>query len=584
MATAPHIDEPIQRRIQEWLDGPFDEETKAQIRKLQRTDPHALIDAFYSDLSFGTGGLREIMGVGTHRMNIYTVRMATEGLARYLKSNASPPLSVVICYDSRHNSERFAKQAARVLAAHGIKVFLFLELRPTPYLSFACRFLRCTAGIMITASHNSAEYNGYKVYWSDGAQVVAPHDVGIIQQVEQIKDPWRISLAQETDPLIESIDNSLDEKYLQAIRPLAHLPEQNRSEGATLQIAYTSLHGTGITMVPKALTDWGFPSLHYVEKQIKPDGDFPTVRLPNPEYKEALALGIETLQRTHSDLLIATDPDADRLGVVVSHKQHPVILNGNELAALCAEFLCTTLRKKGALPKKGAIVTTIVTTELLKAIAQAHSIACVEVLTGFKYIGEKILQWETDPNGLQFLFGAEESYGYLIGTHARDKDAIVLSCLVAEMALDLKRRGETLVDALHRLWKTYGIYREKQHSISFPPGKEGTLHIEHIMRSLRRDSLVHLAGQELIAIEDYQLGVRLLPHSKKRELLTLPKSDVLLLRLPHSKLVIRPSGTEPKLKIYASTWQRDVASIEQGVSACDAHIEQLLAAIKEEMA
>jgi phosphoglucomutase/phosphomannomutase len=571
----------IQKRIDYWLNGPFDQRTKEDVRTLMKGNPQALIDAFFADLTFGTGGMRDLMGVGTNRLNIYTIRQATQGLANYLKKEGKAPLSVVIGFDSRHHSQEFAGEAARVLAGNGIKVHLLPELRPTPYISFACRFMHASAAINITASHNPADYNGYKVYWSDGAQVVPPHDVGIVKEVEAIKDFSQVKLADLSSPLIHKIDLSLDDEYLKAIDPLQHVPEQNHAQGHSLKIVYTSLHGTGITIVPKALNRWGFTSVETVKKQCIPDGDFPTVKFPNPEYKETLSLGTAQLEHSHSDILIANDPDADRIGIVAMHKGKPIALNGNQMAAICIDYICRMLTDKNKMPQKGAFVTTIVTTELLKAIASSYHKECFEVLTGFKYIGELIHRWETEPNGYQFIFGAEESYGCLLGTVARDKDAIIASCLIAEIALDAKLQGQTLIDKLNQIYQRYGVYCEEQISINFQPGKEGMDQMKALMERLRAFPHRDIASIPVVYVEDYQKRERLYLEGGKKEELSLPKSNVLLYRLKdQSRLVIRPSGTEPKIKIYGAVSKKEISSVENGTKACNAQLELLLKSFK----
>lgn len=572
----------IKRRVDYWLSGPFDEKTKAEVLALKQKHPEELIDAFYSDLSFGTGGLRGLMGVGTTRLNIYTIRLATQGLANYLrKENPQGKLSVLIGFDSRHHSEEFAKEAAKVLAASGIHVYLLSELRPTPYISFACRFKKANAAIMITASHNPKEYNGYKVYWSDGAQVVPPHDVGIVKEVNALKDLSSVKLSSIDDPLIEIVPTSLDAEYLKAIAPLQYFSKEDKQNGASLKIVYTSLHGTGITIIPRALKEWGFSTVHLVENQVTIDGDFPTVAFPNPEYKETLALGIEHLEKTESDIVLASDPDADRIGVVVRHEGKSVLINGNEVAAICVDFLCEILPKLGKMPPQGAFVTTIVTTELLKKIAHTHQVDCFEVLTGFKYIGEKIHLWETSGQKHQFLFGAEESYGYLLGTHARDKDAIIAACLLAEIALYAKMSGKTLVDRLQQIYKKYGIFREKQLSINFNPGVAGMEQMAAMMRRLRSSPPQTIGGQAVTCIEDYEAKTRLFVDSKKTEKLDLPKSDVLLFRLAdQTRLVIRPSGTEPKIKIYGCVTSPSFTTLENGIKECDNRLDLFLQSLK----
>jgi phosphomannomutase len=572
----------VHNRIADWLEGPFDEDTKEEIREMQASDPKKLEDAFYADLAFGTGGLRGLMGIGPNRMNKYTVRKATQGLANYLKKQfQNGLLSVLIGYDSRHHSKEFAEEAARVLNANNIHVFLLKDIRPTPYVSFACRYKNCHAAIMITASHNPKEYNGYKVYWQDGAQVVPPHDVGIMKEVEAITSYDQILLSSKTQASCQILDESLDKAYLEAISPLQHYPKESREQGKDLKIVFTSLHGTGITIAPKALESWGFSSITYVKDQIIPNGDFPTVKFPNPEYPEALKLGIQLLLETKSDILLATDPDADRLGVVVQHKGAPVILNGNETASLCIEYLCSVLFEQKKMPPHPAFVTTIVSSDLIPAICKHYKVHCFEVLTGFKYIGEKIHLWELQSPSYSFIFGAEESYGYLIGTHSRDKDAVVSCCLLAEMALYFKKRGMTLVDFLNRTYQKYGIFREKQASIEFAPGKEGMETMKSLMQKLRQSPLQEVCGKKVVGMEDYLESKKEDLETHQKTVLTLPKSDVLLLRLEdQSKLVIRPSGTEPKLKIYAGTRWTQFSDLVKGIQEADAHLDSLLGRMK----
>ncbi len=563
-------DPKILSRAQNWLDDPYyDQQTKAEVRELLK-NPEELTDAFYTDLSFGTGGLRGIMGAGSNRINIYTIRKASQGLANYILKHGNPSQGVAVGFDSRHHSHEFAEETAKVFAANGIKAFLMKELRPTPYVSFATRHLKAQAGVMITASHNPKEYNGYKVFWQDGGQVVPPHDTGIISEVDAISSPAQIKLAKIDDPLIISVNSTLDEDYLRALSALQHFPGENHS---ALKICYTSLHGTGITLMPEALRRWGFSPPHLVATQVVPDGNFPTVHFPNPEYPEALKDGTDDLVQTGNDILIATDPDADRLGVVVRHQDKPVVLSGNEQAAIAAYFICETLKMQKKLPPKGAIVTTIVTTELLKKISEAYQVKCFEVLTGFKYIGEKIHEWEQKPGSYQFLFGAEESYGYLMGTYARDKDAMIAGCLFAEIALKMKEQGKTLVDLLHDIYRKFGVYREKQFSLTFEEGKKGLDSIHNLMERLRTKPPASLAGQKVISTEDFLKGT---PEN-------LPRSNVLLYRLEDkSKIIIRPSGTEPKLKVYLAT-QTSTESIEKGLEACNTQLETLIAALKSDL-
>lgn len=528
----------IENKIKSWLQEPFDLDTIAQVKALREFSPKELEDSFYTDLSFGTGGLRGLVGVGTNRLNRYTIRKTTQGLANYLKKElSSKGLSVVIGFDNRIHSEEFAKEASNVLIKNGIDVFLCSALRPTPFISFACRQCKANAAIMITASHNPKEYNGYKVYWQDGAQVVFPQDIGILREIQKLKD-FSIQIASHPGTL-HFLDEKADESYLKAIRPLQNFPKENEAFGKNLSIAYTSLHGTGITLVPKALKDWGFSSLSFVMKQIVIDGSFPTVKYPNPEYPETLKEGLNLLTTASADLLLATDPDADRVGVAVSHQGSCAILTGNEIAAICSEYLCQNHKEI----EKPAVITTIVSTDLIRSICKAHNIPCFDVLTGFKYIGEKIRLWEETPSAPSFLFGAEESYGYLYGTHSRDKDAIISCCLLAEIALHYKRQGKTLIDFLHEIYQKYGVFKESTLSLDFAPGKDGVLAIERLMNHLRATPPSTFCGLGVLGIDDFL----------NTDQTNLPSSNVLLFKLEDGfKVIIRPSGTEPKLKIYAS--------------------------------
>jgi phosphomannomutase len=563
------FDAATQQNLDLWLNGPYDEETKCAIRDLIREHPSEAADAFYTTLSFGTGGLRGIMGVGCNRINIYTVRTVTQGLAQYiLKNGEKGKNGVLIGYDSRHRSQEFALEAANVLAANQIKVFLCSELTPVPFVSFGCRHLQCQAAIVITASHNPATYNGYKVYWSDGGQVVAPHDTGIIAEIKAVTEVKRID-----NPLIEYVKKEVDEAYLQAISTLQHYPEENQKFGNELKITYTSLHGTGIALAPKAFAKWGFHHLNFVEQQIIPDGDFPTVSFPNPEEDSALQLGIETMIREESDLLLATDPDADRVGVVIMHEGKPVRLNGNQIACLCLEHVCHALITKGQLPKKAACIKTIVTSELFQAIADAHHIPCFNVLPGFKYIAETIHLWEIE-GGCQFIFGGEESYGYLLGTYTRDKDAILSCALIAEIALHAKRMGKTLLDLIRELYAKYGNYTEVLYAHTFPETKEGKEIIAKGMEKLRNFPPAHLL--KITAIDDYQRSIQTDLNSGKTKTIKLPKSYVLTFWLEDgSKLIVRPSGSEPKIKFYCG-----VSSKTDSLEACRARAGRHIDAIK----
>lgn len=542
----------ISARADAWRDDPyFDRETQAQVKSLS---PSELEAAFFTELKFGTGGLRGIMGVGTARLNIYTIRKATQGLADYLKKNGNPDHGVVIGFDNRLNSQLFAQESARVLIGNRIRVYLCKELRPTPFISFACRHLQAAAAIMITASHNPKEYNGYKVYWNDGAQIVSPHDKGIIQAIEKIPSYSDVAIGDLDSPLLSWLGNSLDDAYIKSI---ASLPVFSSHSKNALKICYSSLHGAGITLLPKALEGCGFADPLLVRAQCKIDGNFPSVSSPNPESPEALQEGIQLLKKSKSDLLFVTDPDADRLGVVIMHHGKPIVLNGHQLAAIGAFYLCKSL------PKKSGIITTIVTTLLLDKIAKAYKVKISRVLTGFKYIGEKIKEWET--KDLSFLFGAEESFGYLIGTSCRDKDGIASACLFAEIAADLKREGKTLLDLLYEIYRQFGVFQEKALSINVSDGKEGLEAIEHLMQQLRSHPPTTLGDQTIVHSVDYL-----------DKIASLPKADVLQWTLEDgSMLIIRPSGTEPKLKVYLSTYRSPTSDIPSSIKECQISLERL---------
>lgn len=579
------FDETTKKNIDRWLNGNYDEATKNEIRKLLKEKPQDLIDAFYTNLAFGTGGLRGIMGIGSNRMNDYTVKAATQGLANYINKQPATKTqkSVLIGYDSRNNSKHFAEESAKVLAANGIKVFIYAELRPVPLVSFGCRTKHSTAAIMVTASHNPAEYNGYKVYWSDGAQVLPPNDTGIITEVNAIKDLSQIKTIDLPNPLVEVIHEEIDKIYIETIRELQHYPKQNRSEGAKLKIAYTSLYGAGITMVPKVLSDWGFTNLHFVEEQIVPNGNFPTTPRPNPEEKEALELGIKKLKDVGGDILIATDPDSDRMGLVCMHHGEPVIFNGNEIACICLQYICEALIHEHRMPQKAAFIKTIVTSELFAAIAKAYDKPCFDVLTGFKYIGQMIREWEQSPNGYQYIYGGEESYGTLLGTHARDKDAVIAAALIAEVALNVKKQNITLLDYLYKIYEKYGVYREKLVSLTYP-GKEGVTKMRSIMEKLRTSPPKAFNNRLIVMIDDYQKSTRTNVATRKVDKLTLPVSDVLVYWLKDgSRLVIRPSGTEPKIKLYGEVSSRSFTSVTSGIKECDARVTALLESLKKDL-
>jgi phosphoglucomutase/phosphomannomutase len=544
----------VETRIQNWLDGPFPEEVKREIRELQRKNPQALHDAFFKDLSFGTGGMRGLMGIGTNRMNRYTIAAATQGLANYLSQKGR----VFIGYDVRNHSREFAEEAAAVLAGNGIEVLLSKEICPTPLVSFACRYFHCNAAIMITASHNPPAYNGYKVYWSDGCQVVSPHDTGIVEEARRIHSPLDIRWKKEW----REIGSELDEAYLQELKKLQLRP------ASSMRLLYSNLHGTGIRIMEKALRSWGYYDLDFVDRQKPLDGNFSHAPSPNPEEEKALALGTEQMLRENRDLFFATDPDADRMGAVVNHRGKAVRLTGNQIACLCLAHIC----KAQKLPPQSACIKTIVTTELFSSIARKAGIDCIDVLTGFKYIGEQIGKWEK--KGPHFIFGAEESYGYLFGTFVRDKDAISASCLLVEAASELRQQGKTLIDQLHELYRIHGLHRESLTNLSFPETEAGTQEMQKMMKKWRENSPTQIGSERVLIVEDYLTQTKRELSTGKSTPLDLPRSDVLRFWLSDgSKLVIRPSGTEPKVKIYAEVVD---PSPDLDVIACDERLRQLV--------
>jgi phosphomannomutase len=553
--------------VNAWLNGPYDLETISAIERMLIENPQEIMDAFYTNLSFGTGGLRGIMGIGTNRINAYTIRACTQGLANYI--NRQPKKfehhRVIIGYDSRHHSRQLAEESAKVLAGNNIQVYLFKDIRPTPLVSFGCRYKDCSSAIMLTASHNPPEYNGYKVFWNDGSQVLPPHDQGIIQEVNKIKEIGQVkSVDSLQHPLIEMLDDEIEQAYLQAITDLQLYPEQNQKKGSSLKVVYSSLHGTGIHLIPPALQRWGFSHVDLVKNQVIPDGSFPTCRSPNPEEKEALKLGIEHLVEVNGDLLIATDPDADRVGAAVNHQGQIHLIDGNQMACLLLHHILEGFSSQNRLPKNAAFIKSIVTSELFQAICDAYGSTCINVLTGFKYFAEKIREWEINPV-YQFIFGAEESYGYLLGSLVRDKDAIISSNLICEMALHAKLQGKTLIDVLHGFWKKYGTYVEKISSIKFDESKAGKSHMVQWMAALRESPPRKILNIDVLVLEDYSSSMRLNFTTSEKEKILLPKSDVLAFYLADgSKLIIRPSGTEPKIKIYC------------GVLNGEKHAEQLL--------
>ena len=552
----------------------------------------ALEDAFGRDLDFGTGGLRGIMGPGSNRMNLFTVAKATQGLANYINQH-KPGGSLCIAYDSRHRSAEFAREAASVLAGNGLKVYLFSDVRPTPELSFSVREKGATAGIVVTASHNPKEYNGYKVSWDDGGQVLPPHDSGIIDEVRKVERSEQIEHAEfsdaQRDGLIISMDQDVDAAYLDALEKVRMRTELSDKRGGDLRIVYTPLHGTGIRIVPPALKRWGFTDVQIVEQQAQPDGNFPTTKSPNPEERAALELAIELARSKDADLVMATDPDADRIGIAVKHSGDYVLMTGNQVGALLAYYVCESLREQGKLPTNGVLIKTIVTTELIAAIARDYGVGIENCLTGFKYIAQLMRGYEErgTPGKPEkaFLMGCEESYGYLVGTHARDKDAVVAACVLAEMALWAKTNGKTLVDLLHGLYARYGVFVETQLSKTMP-GLSGMKEIQALMDCLRNAPPKEIGGIAVSSVTDIANDTRRdLKAGTEASGPGLPKSNVLLFELEDGSLVVaRPSGTEPKIKFYFMVVDKEgtplsEAELESRVHSCEAKEQRLRAAM-----
>ncbi len=542
------IDPNIIERAQRWINSSLDKDIRDEVQKLMDTNPEELTDAFYRDLEFGTGGLRGIMGVGTNRMNKVTVGMATQGLANYIQKMfpQEKQLKVAIAYDSRNNSALFARIAAEVLSANGIYVYLSNELRPTPWLSFAVRELHCNSGIVITASHNPKEYNGYKVYWNDGGQLVDPHDTNVIAEVQKIKDFSDVKFTHRPE-LIELIGEKLDTIYLEKVASLSLSPDIIKKQHK-LQIVYTPLHGTGITLVPKALRMYGFDNIQIVEAQSIADGNFPTLKSPNPEEASALQMAIEKAKECGADLVMATDPDADRVGIAVRNTLGEFILmNGNQTAAILISYLLKSWKDKGKLKGNEFIVKTIVTTELLRAIAKSYAVECPDVLTGFKYIAEIIRKNESVKT---FIGGGEESYGYLVGDFVRDKDAVISCCIIAEAAACAREQGKSVYELLMDIYAEYGVYYETLLSVT-KKGKSGAEEIQKMMTEYRTNPPKQIGGSRVITVMDYENHLETSHESGITRPITLPKSNVLqFITLDGSIVTVRPSGTEPKIKFY----------------------------------
>ena len=538
---------------EQWIANPyFDEATKEELKSIAE-DENEIKERFYMDLEFGTAGLRGIIGAGTNRMNIYVVRRATQGLANYIAKVDKKSQGVAIAYDSRHMSPEF--EAALCLAANGIKAYIFETLRPTPELSFAVRHLGCVAGINVTASHNPPEYNGYKVYWEDGAQITPPHDSGIMGEVKAISDWNTVKTMDKAEAekagLFEVIGKEVDDAYMAELKKQVIHMDAIQAEGKNLKIVYTPLHGTGNIPARRILKELGFENVYVVKEQELPDGDFPTVSYPNPEAAEAFELGLKLAKEVDADLVLATDPDADRLGVRVKDKNGEYHdLTGNMSGCLLANYEISQRKAvNGSLPEDGALIKTIVTTNLADAIAKGYGVKLIEVLTGFKFIGQQILGFEKSGKG-SYLFGFEESYGCLIGTYARDKDAIVATMALCEAAAYYKTQGKTLWDAMIEMYEQFGYYKDDIKAVTMK-GIEGLQKIQDIMNSLRQNPPAEFAGHKVVAVRDYKADTIKNLETGEVTPTGLPNSNVLYYELTNDAWVcVRPSGTEPKVKFY----------------------------------
>lgn len=570
------MDAAILEKVNSWLTGNYDADTKEAIRKMQENQPDELADAFYRNLEFGTGGLRGIMGIGTNRVNKYTIGMATQGFVNYLKkSYGDQEIKVAIGHDSRNNSRFFAETTANVFAANGIKVFLFEALRPTPELSFAIRYLGCQGGVVCTASHNPKEYNGYKAYWNDGGQLVPPHDKNVIKEVEAITNvndvKWDGGAAN-----ITLLGSDMDEAYINMVKQLSVYPDVIAKQH-DLKIVYTPIHGTGITLVPQVLKTFGFTNVTVVEEQSTPDGNFPTVVYPNPEESETMGIGLQKARELDADILLGTDPDADRVGIgVKNHKGEWVLMNGNQTAVLAFAYMIEARKAKGIAASNDMVISTIVTTQMINEVARQNQVACYNVLTGFKWIAELIKEKEGKEN---YVIGGEESFGLMIGDKIRDKDAVSAVALMCEMAAYEKAKGRTLFDKMIELYIQYGFYYENLISIT-KKGMNGQKEIAAMMESYRQQPPANIDGAKVIELLDYELqtGKNLVTGESWK--ISLPKSNVLqFITEDGSKISARPSGTEPKIKFYFSvnTTLKDKASFDVQYAALQEKVNRIIA-------
>ncbi|MEK6477570.1 phospho-sugar mutase [Catalinimonas sp. 4WD22] len=568
------MDIKIKEKAQKWLDSNIDEESKLTIKKmLQNSNEDELIDAFYKDLEFGTGGLRGVMGVGSNRINKYTVGMATQGLSNYLlQTYPDKDISVAIAHDSRNNSRYFAQVTADVFSANGIKVYFFDDLRPTPELSFAIRTLGCQSGVVLTASHNPKEYNGYKAYWNDGGQLIAPHDKNVIREVSKIEGINAVKFDKD-ESKIQIIGKDIDDQYLNMLKGLSLSPEAIERQ-KDLKIVFTPIHGTAIKLVPPALEKLGFTNVHIVQEQAKPDGNFPTVVYPNPEESEALDIALKQATEIDADILMGTDPDADRVGIAAKNPHGKFqLLNGNQTGSMLIHYLLKMWQEKGKLDGKQFVAKTIVTTDLIEKIAQHFEVNCYDTLTGFKYIAALIREKEGQE---EFIGGGEESYGYLFGDKVRDKDAVASCVMIAEMAAYVKDQGMSLFDFLLDTYLKFGLYHERLHSLT-KKGKSGVEEIQQMMLDLRNDPPKTIGGEKVVKIIDYQEGKEKDMVSGDLKPIDFPESNVLqFFTEGGSKISARPSGTEPKIKFYfsirgeldnKSDYDKKVQQLEEKISS-----------------
>ncbi|MES1217166.1 MAG: phospho-sugar mutase [Bacteroidota bacterium] len=537
----------IQSKVDSWLNGNYDQATKDEIKRLEKENPNELADAFYRNLEFGTGGLRGLMGVGTNRMNKYTVGIATQGYANYLKQSfPKEEVRVAIAHDSRNNGRFFAETVANIFGANGIKVFLFESLRPTPELSFAIRYFKCQGGVVCTASHNPKEYNGYKAYWTDGGQLVPPHDKNVITEVEKIGSTDNVKWS-GGEGNITIVGKEVDDAYINMVKGLSVYPDVIKKQH-DLKIVYTPIHGTGITLVPQVLKVFGFTNVNIVQEQSEPNGNFPTVVYPNPEESETMSIGLKKAKELNADILLGTDPDADRVGIgVKDNNGNWVLMNGNQTAVLAFNYMIEARKTKGIAQPNDMVIKTIVTTDLINTIAKKQGIACYDVLTGFKYIAEMIREKEGKEN---YVIGGEESFGLMIGDKIRDKDAVSAVALLCEMAAYEKEKGKSLYQKLIDLYVQYGLYKEHLISIT-KKGMDGQQQIAAMMEGYRNNPPKVLAGADVTQLLDYekQLGTDLKTGETWK--IDLPQSNVLQFLLGDgTKISARPSGTEPKIKFY----------------------------------